>query len=438
MTDKPNITPYIPKLDLFLDVNMPHIEELTNQLGKALGMRQDTQFKGLRLLLCNLFIQGQRQVMVSRKKQPIGGKRYNPLGIGYSSIISSLDALESNGYIIQELGNYDEKKRTTMMPTDKLLQWFEDTDWSDEGIDKRVGTYITLRKAKKDNGKHSFIDYEDTEYSKWLSEEIKQYDQLLSNSRIVLLNDDGTEDREFKKFTVQRKFIRHNLKGKNTEFAYGGRMPGPWVNLSSELRKNITINGQPTIELDRKASHLNAMYQVITEAPYPYDDDPYHIVVDGYPVPRHIAKNFSSFMQGSNSSLGTTHSVINHYKYEALKVKNPKDKDIKKYEEYIEFKKKVKPTDIAEAILKKHPKIAKYYNNGKIYGDFISCWESDIVFEVVMELTKRGIPCLTIYDSFIVPLQYKDLVDNMKDITPYINRRGLPKEVFNIDNYNDK
>ncbi|ALE02687.1 hypothetical protein W908_04495 [Candidatus Pseudothioglobus singularis PS1] len=416
---------------------MPHLEELSSQLGKDLGMRQKSQFKALKLLLCNLFIQGQRKVMVSRKKQPLGGKRYNPLGIGYSSIISSLDALESNGYIVQELGDFDENKRTTMMPTDKLLQWFENTEWSDEGIDKRVGTYITLRKAKKDNGKQSYIDYEDTDYSKWLSEEIKQYDQLLSNSRIVLLNDDGTEDREFKKFTIQRKFIRHKHQGENTEFAYGGRMPGPWVNLSSELRKNITIDGQPTIELDRDASHLNAMYQVITGAPYPYDDDPYYIIVDGYPVPRHIAKNFSTFMQGSNSVLGTAHSVINHYKYEALKVKNPKAKDIKKHEEYIEFKKKVKSTDIAKAILSKHPKIAKYYNNGKIYGDFISCWESDIVFEVVMELTKREIPCLTIYDSFIVPIQYKELVDNMKDVTPYINRRVLSEEVFNIDNYND-
>ena len=428
---------HIPKIDLFLDVNMPHLEELSSQLGKDLGMRQKSQFKALKLLLCNLFIQGQRKVMVSRKKQSLGGKRYNPLAIGYSSIISSLDALESNGYIIQELGDFDENKRTTMMPTERLLHWFEDTGWSDEGIDKKVGTYITLRKAKKDNGKHSYIDYQDTEYSKWLSEEIKQYDQLLSKSRIVLLNDDGTEDREFKKFTVQRKFIRHNHQGENTEFAYGGRMPGPWVNLSSELRKNITIDGQPTVELDRDASHLNAMYQVITGAPYSYDDDPYHIVVDGYPVPRHIAKNFSSFMQGSNSVLGTAHSVINHYKYEALKVKNPKAKDIKKHEEYIKFKKKVKSTDIAKAILNKHPKIAKHYNNGKIYGDFISCWESDIVFEVVMELTKRGIPCLTIYDSFIVPIQYKELVDKMKDVTSYINRRGLSEEVFNIDNYND-
>jgi len=422
--------PHTPKLDLFLDVNMPHLEELTYQLGKDLGMRQGTQFPALRVLLCNMYIQGQRQVMVSRRKQPLGGKKENPLGIKYNSINGALDKLEVNDYIIQEKGSKSENKRTTMEPTDKLIQWFEDAGWSDGGIDKKVGSYVTLRKAKKQDGKSVYIDYEDTKYSKWLSEQIKTYNQLLSNCKIELWHDNGELDREFKKFTIQRKFIRHNFKDNNTEFVFGGRMPGPWVNLSSKLRKDITINGQQTVELDRDASHLNAMYQVVTGAPYPHKDDPYKVVVDGVEVPRHIAKNFSSFMQGSKSPRGAAQSVINHYKYEALEVKSPKDKDIKQYEEYVEFKKNIKPTDIAKAILDKHPKVASHYSRGKAYGDFIGCWESDIVFEVVMELTKRGIPCLTVYDSFIVPLQYKDLVDSIKDITPYIDRRGLSKELF--------
>jgi len=426
--------PHIPKLDLFLDVNRQQIKDLSRKLGKDIGLRDKRQIKGLRLLLCNMYIQGQRQVMVSRRKETLGGKRYNPLGIGYRAIISSLDALQKNGYIIQEKGSHNEGTMTTMESTDKLIQWFNDTDWSDDRIDKRVGSYVTLRESRKQNDNAVYINFDDTKYSKWLGERVRQYDQLLNSCKIVLLDDDGTEDREFKKFTVQRKFIRHKTSFKNMEFAFGGRMPGPWVNLSSELRKNITINGEPTIELDRDASHLNAMYQVVTGAPYPYDDDPYHIVVEGREVTRHIAKNFSSFMQGSKSPKGAAHSVINHYKYRALEVKNPKEKDIKKHEEYVEFKKKVKPTDIANAILDKHPKVAKYYNRGKVFGDSISCWESDIVFEVVMELTKRGIPCLTIYDSFVVPLQYKDLVDTMKDTTPYVDRRGILKELLQLDN----
>ena len=84
----------------------------------------------------------------------------------------------------------------------------------------------------------------------------------------------------------------------------------------------------------------------------------------------------------------------------------------------------VQPSDIAKAILKKHPKVAENYNNGKVYGDFISCWESDIVFEVVMELTKRGIPCLTIYDSFIVQREYRETLQD------FMNTAGFPKRLL--------
>jgi len=64
-----NNTTHIPKLDLFLDVNMPHLEDLTRQFGTDIGLRDKRQIKGLRLLLCNIYIQGQREVMVSRRKQ---------------------------------------------------------------------------------------------------------------------------------------------------------------------------------------------------------------------------------------------------------------------------------------------------------------------------------------------------------------------------------
>ncbi|MDG2394729.1 hypothetical protein [Candidatus Thioglobus sp.] len=368
--------------------------------------------------------------MVSRRKESLGGKRYNPLDVGYKMVISSLDALKKNGYIIQIIDNHNKGAITTIESTDKLVQWFKDTEWSDDRIDKKVGTYVTLRESRKQNNNAVYIDFEDTKYSKWLGERIRQYDQLLSNFKIALLNDDGVEDKEFKKFTIQRRFINHQATSHNMGFVFGGRISGPWVNLSSDLRKNITINGDTTVELDRSASNLNAMYQVITGAPYPRTDNPYQVEVDGVAVPKHITKNFSSFMQGSKSPKSAAHSVLNHYKRKALEVKNPKDKDIEKYTEYVEFKKSIKPTDIAQAFLDKHPKIANYFNKGKAYGDLISCWESDIVFEVVMELTKRGIPCLTVNNSFIVPLQYKDLVESMKDITSYVDRREKLKEML--------
>ena len=254
--------------------------------------------------------------------------------------------------------------------------------------------------------------------------EIKQYDKLLNNTEIVLNSVHGIPERIFKRFTVQRKFISHSFEDLvDGEFTFGGRIPGPWSNLASEDRARITFNGEATIELDRTASHINAMYQVITGTPYD-DGDPYHLIVDGHLVPRQIVKNFSSFMQGSKSPRGAVQSVVKSYKRKIKKSKESNGLAVKNYDEYLEFKKKVPPLTIINVFLDKHPKVRGYYNRDKAWGDYISCWESDIVFEVVMELTKRGIPCLTVYDSFIVPLKHKEYVDSIKDITPYVNRRG--------------
>jgi len=75
--------------------------------------------------------------------------------------------------------------------------------------------------------------------------------------------------------------------------------------------------------------------------------------------------------------------------------------------------------------MSKHHLVRDYYLRGKQYGDMISGWEADLVFEVVMELTNRGVACLTVYDSFIVQSKYEDLVKDLVKNTRFINRRNL-------------
>ena len=417
MKTKHNNKTKFTSLDLFLDVNMPHIDHCIDQLRKEIGLRQKTQIRALKLLLCNLYKKQDIQIMVPRSKTALAIKKFNPLEVGYRPFIGALDALDKYGWIEQIIGITGETM-TTIKTTPKLLQWFDDAGWSEEKIDVKVSQYITLRENQKLGGRSVYIDYEETEYSRWLQGELKKYNQLLNSSEIVLKGQDGSTVKTYKNLTLQRKFIRHKINNiKNGEFIFGGRMWGPWANLSSKERKRIYINGEPAIELDREASHLNAMYQVVTGAPYS-GIEPYKVEVNGLVIPRHIVKKFSSLMQNGKTPRSTANSVIRAYK---------KELDLTKYDEYLEIKKKVSPGEIVNAILEKHSVIAPYYLNGKTYGDYISCWESDIVFEVVVELTRRSIPCLTIYDSFIVPLQYKELVDEMKDKTPYINRRRLDK-----------
>ena len=417
MKTKPNNKTKLSSFDLFLDVNMPHIDHCIEQFRKEIGLRQKTQIRALKLLLCNLYKKQDIEIMVPRSKTALAIKKFNPLEVGYRPFIGALDALDKYGWIEQVIGITGEKM-TTIKTTPKLLQWFDDAGWSNETIEVKARQYITLRENQKLGGRSVYIDYEETEYSRWLQDELEKYNKLLNKSQIVLRGVNGKEDKVFDKLSIPRRFIRHkNIVVKNGEFMFGGRMSGPWTNLSSENRKRIHINGEPTIDLDREASHLNAMYQVVTGAPYS-GIKPYKVEINGLVIPRHIVKKFSSFMQNGKTPGGTANSVIRAYK---------KESDSTEYEEYLEIRKKFTPTEIVNAILEKHPMIAPYYLKGKAYGDYISCWESDIVFEVVVELTRRGIPCLTIYDSFIVPLKYKELVDEMKDKTPYVNRRRLDK-----------
>jgi hypothetical protein len=81
----------------------------------------------------------------------------------------------------------------------------------------------------------------------------------------------------------------------------------------------------------------------------------------------------------------------------------------------------------------KHYQVKDYYLRGKQYGDMISGWEADLVFEVVMELTNRGVACLTVYDSFIVQSQYKELVEDLVSKTRFVNRRNLA-DLLEVDN----
>ena len=411
------------KFNLFLSSESPHIDQSTSELNNEIGFKRPEPEKALKSLLCNLFIKPNSWILVQRKKQPMGTKRGNPLGIGIESFRRVLDALDKYGLIEQDKGSKLENKQTVIRATEDLLIWFDCNHWLDNDIDIFKPQYITLRLEDPIN-KKMFVLYDDTQYSTWLSSELKRYNNLLNNSDICAPSKDGVLMQE-KKITTSKGFIKHKQHPKDGEFLFGGKHVGPWVNTPSVDREMITINGEPTKEVDREASHINAMYEVVTGKPYPKEyGDPYKLVVDGRSVPRHIAKNLLSFSQCAYSDIGVSQRVGRSYKKKANK-KGAKQKDIDNLNEWVKFTKKTSGVKIHKALMSKHHLVKDYYLRGKQYGDMIIGWEADLVFEVVIELTKRGIPCLTVYDSFIVQSKYEDLVKDLVKKTRFINRRYL-------------
>ena len=410
----------MPKLNLFLSSDNAHISSSIESLRKEIGLVRKEQTKALKLLLCNLCINANQLIRVSRKRDAISTKKGNPLRIGPDSLRSALNALDSHGYVTQDIGSKLENKQTTIITTTKLIEWFQTNGWTEDDIGVFDGQYVTLRLNKDKRG---FIDFDDTDYSKWLSSELEGYSNLLNQSSIQLLDMNGEIEKEYKNLSISRAFIKHKHHPINGEFLFGGRMAPPWVNLSKEARKRIIINGERTVEIDRPASHINAMYEVITGKPYQHGY-PYDLSVDGRAVPKHIVKHLSAFMQGSSNARGTAIRVGKHYKREASKP-GASAQDIDNHLEWLSFKKGVNSSVIIYMFLHKHSLVRDSYLRGKQYGDKIQCWESDIVFEVVIELVKRGIPVLTVYDSFIVQQSSLSVLEELMEKVKFIDRREL-------------
>lgn len=70
----------------------------------------------------------------------------------------------------------------------------------------------------------------------------------------------------------------------------------------------------------------------------------------------------------------------------------------------------------------KHIRINKFLNSD--IGLTLQYKDSKIAEDILKHFTKKGIPCLPIHDSFIVPNKYKDeLIETMHEV--YIKHFGF-------------
>ena len=168
----------------------------------------------------------------------------------------------------------------------------------------------------------------------------------------------------------------------------------------NNTRKDIMINGQPTLELDYGCCMPSLMYAQRGIEPL---GDIYQI--DGFN--REIVK--IAFMRAIN----------NKGKGRAI---NSLKKAIQK--EYPELEDLVDCEALMERIVDQHLFISDLFFQK--YGNFLMSLESDICELILKTLTSEGICCLSIHDSFIVQKVYerrlrKVMVESFRQImdVPY-------------------
>ena len=204
--------------------------------------------------------------------------------ITQSGIVRVLDFLVKRGFVeIVSIGRKHPNAKkgipTQVRETKSFLEFLDHGDVS--CLDIETTRPQIILKSDKDSGK-ALIDFEDTEASRGMNDRVTIINEVLldhwadleiPHKDLLALKDKGI-DLEKTLYTGRR--LRRIFN--NSSFEYGGRFYGGWwQSIPSKLRHRITINNEPTIELDYSSMHPRMLYaEVGAECPA----DPYNVGFD--------------------------------------------------------------------------------------------------------------------------------------------------------------
>jgi hypothetical protein len=202
-------------------------------------------------------------------------------------------------------------------------------------------------------------------------------------------------------------FTGSNLKN-GERLIYGGRFysygKNHFQSLSQDERKTICFNGEASCELDYSSLHISMLYAM---AGHQLDVPAYGFLgKENKTICKKmllVAINCSSERELKNAM----NNIIEKLKKKTFK--EMKDWEIKFFIAWT----KIKPDwiELLQRFKEYHKIIAEDICNPEhkiCNGLILQNKDSQIIMDVIAHFIEKGIPCLPIHDSVIVPLQHKE------------------------------
>ena len=326
--------------------------------------------------------------------------------IGYQGWANTVRVFEKLGYLTIFPGGYFEVKQTGYLTKLKISDKFK------ELVNKFNLTYQDILKRTPPI---SLKDSEDNEIkvinsktTNPIRKRIERYNNLILSSDIELPIDKMDYDRRKSTGFANRTYTKHYL---DRSYKSGGKYYSPcWQNLSKELRKEIKINGQETVELDFNAMHLHLLYCRVNRKLTDYIPEG----MDAYQLPnrnRKIVKTSFTCCINNNCNKDNVNQVVG-------------PEIAKKFPEI--FKSNTSYRDILDELGSHHPEVSQFFYAQ--IGNEISNMESKVSDYIIGKLTRKNILVLNIHDSFIVSISYKDiLLKTMIEAFKYLKYSSIPR-----------
>jgi hypothetical protein len=252
-------------------------------------------------------------------------------------------------------------------------------------LNKRRGESLILKNAAGE-----LIAYKDTPQTRDRRNILDRVNSILSETDFRIAGNEALSDGRWMKINDTLLSITQTAMHRvyNGGWTLGGRFYGSfWMNMPSDHRRYILIDGSETVEVDYDQLHARIIYAWAKKK----------LVGDAYEIAgfeRKVAKR-AFFI------------IVNARTYPSAKGA---------VAEYL-TKKKMDPRQAGKliaALKERHKPVAKYFHSGR--GLQLQNLDSEMAEYVLRVMTvQKGIPCLPIHDSFIVPAaQVKNLMRTMK------------------------
>lgn len=328
--------------------------------------------------------------------------RYNPLKLQRRGLVRVVKQMVYSGYLDMKSGfslPSGTKCVTMFTITSKLMPIINELDQCVRM--KRFDIPVVVSDNKV------WIDYKTEEVNMDEANVLMMYNEFLDKHEILCdddnficqcYNGDG--------LTMVRKFS-------NKDQNLGGRFYGPWQSIQKNInpvRDSLTIDGEPTIELDFRAIHPTILWSqigksVFSEVGYPYDIG---TVVHVDPVCNSKAiKVLFSCMLSTTQKRNAIEAAMN-----ALEMT-------------------LDPAVMGEAcdeLLKKHQPISQNFFKGKVKSLELQYQDSLVCLDIFGSLMDMGILSLPIHDSFIVQEKHEEQL-RLVMIEKFEKRFGVTPEI---------
>lgn len=350
--------------------------------------------------------------------------RYGRLGLSCGLIRKTLQKMEEEKLIHFHRGditwNAEDRKQTRVRAKPKLIELMLQTRTQGDTVKERIKTdkkrYLVEgfrpRTILKDENKKSIKVARVSASVKRGEELLEKYQAVLDQTKIV--NPVTSEEiQPYDKFQY-RTFARRRLD-------LNGRVIGGfWQRIGKEKRALITLDDQPTVELDLKGAFPVIVYHFleidfwsqyvgIPQAEM-YKADPYYL--EGYTDSQPFGSVFRKALKNVfNSAINVDVQTRSVRKVsgilEAKLTQWVKDREITQAE--ANAINGVRASMIRKFLFERHAPISDYFFKPEI-GLLAMNAESRVAMKVIEEFTNLNKPILTIYDSFVVKREDKVLL----------------------------